>query len=215
MAVGTQMSAKDSDQVQDTEITLGTGKLLGIFFALAIVCGLFFTMGYMLGKNTSSGARTEIIDSVPSAGSAAVKPAAGNRAPQAQTCPQDNPNCAATAANSGSTDANTATSTAADNSASSSASAAKPADQSNTQATSGDAKAGATGSFIVQVAAVSKQEDAELLKTALQKKQYPVFIANSAGDPLFHVQVGPFTDRKDAEVMKTKLAGDGYMAIVK
>jgi DedD protein len=214
MAVGTQMSAKDSDQVQDTEITLGTGKLLGIFFALAIVCGLFFTMGYMLGKNTSSGARTEIIGSVPSTGSPAVKPAAGNRAPQVQTCPPDNPNCAATAANPGSTDANTATSTTPDNSASS-ASATRPADQSNTQPASGDAKAGATGSFIVQVAAVSKQEDAELLKTALQKKQYPVFIANNAGDPLFHVQVGPFTDRKDAEVMKTKLAGDGYMAIVK
>lgn len=68
---------------------------------------------------------------------------------------------------------------------------------------------------MVQVAAVSRQEDAEILKTALQKKQYPVFIANSSGDPLFHVQVGPFTDRKDAEAMKTKLAGDGYNAIVK
>lgn len=68
---------------------------------------------------------------------------------------------------------------------------------------------------MVQVAAVSKQEDAEILKAALQKKQYPVFIANSAGDPLFHVQVGPFTDRKDAEAMKTRLAADGYGAIVK
>ena len=68
---------------------------------------------------------------------------------------------------------------------------------------------------MVQVAAVSKQEDAEILKTALQKKQYPVFIATTAGDPLFHVQVGPFTDRKDAEVMKTRLAADGYGAIVK
>jgi len=68
---------------------------------------------------------------------------------------------------------------------------------------------------MVQVAAVSRQEDAEILKNSLQKKQYPVFIANSAGDPLFHVQVGPFTDRKDAEAMKVKLAGDGYNAIVK
>jgi DedD protein len=208
MAVGTQMSEKDSDQLEDTEITLGTGKLLGIFFALAIVCGLFFTMGYMLGKNTSAGAHTEIVGSVPSSNTAS-KPAAGNKATQAtaQTCPPDNPNCAATSAPSGSSDANTGS----DNSAASSASAGKPADQANAQTSSG----GAAGSFIVQVAAVSKQEDAELLKTSLQKRNYPVFIANNAGDPLFHVQVGPFTDRKDAEAMKTKLAGDGYMAIVK
>ena len=212
MAVGTQMSAKDSDQVQDTEITLGTGKLLGIFFALAIVCGLFFTMGYMLGKNTNAGGHTEIVGSVPSGSSTAVKPAAGNKTPQtsAQTCPPDNPGCAATSATANSTDSST-TSTP-DNSA---PSAGKPADPSYSQSTSADPKASAAGSFIVQVAAVSKQEDAELLKTALQKKQYPVFIANSVGDPLYHVQVGPFTDRKDAEAMKTKLAADGYMAIVK
>ncbi len=212
MAVGTQMSEKDSDQLEDTEITLGTGKLLGIFFALAIVCGLFFTMGYMLGKNTSAGARTEIVGSVPSS-STASKPAAGNKATQTtgQTCPPDNPNCAATSTASGSSDANPAASDNSSASTASSASAGKPADQSNVQPASG----GAAGSFIVQVAAVSKQEDAELLKTSLQKKNYPVFIANNAGDPLFHVQVGPFTDRKDAEAMKTKLAGDGYMAIVK
>src|SRR5437660_5366508 len=109
MAVGTQMSAKDSDQVQDTEITLGTGKLLGIFFALAIVCGLFFTMGYMLGKNTNAGGHTEIVGSVPSSSSTAVKPAAGNKTPQAsaQTCPPDNPSCTATSATANSTDSST------------------------------------------------------------------------------------------------------------
>ena len=68
---------------------------------------------------------------------------------------------------------------------------------------------------MVQVAAVSKHEDAEILVSALQKKQYPVFIANVPGDPLFHVQVGPFSDPKDAESMKNKLSSDGYNAIVK
>jgi cell division septation protein DedD len=208
MAVGTQMSEKDSDQFQDTEITLGTGKLLGIFFALAIVCGLFFAMGYMLGKNTSAGGHTEIIGSVPSSGNTAGKPAAGNKAAQtpAQTCPPDSPNCTPSAI-TGTTDSNTTTS----ENPGSTAPAGKPADQSNSQPLA----AGVAGSFLVQVAAVSKQEDAELLKSSLQKKNYPVFIANSAGDPLFHVQVGPFTDKKDAEAMRTKLAGDGYMAIVK
>src|SRR5579871_2387056 len=101
MATGTQMSAKEDDQVRDTEITLSTGKLLGIFFALAIICGVFFTMGYLLGKSNSAGGRTEIVATVPS--SSAGKPYAGNKTPEAvtQTCPPGSPNCAAAASTSG------------------------------------------------------------------------------------------------------------------
>lgn len=206
------MSAKEEDQVRDTEITLSTGKLLGIFFALAIVCGVFFTMGYLLGKSNSAGGRTEIVATVPS--SSAGKPYAGNRTPEAvtQTCPPGSPNCATAAA----TDTSSSAKSADQQPAAPQPSSSKAADQNAAQsAASNDVKNGAGTSFMVQVAAVSKQEDAEILVTALRKKQYPVFIANAAGDPLFHVQVGPFSDRKDAEAMRTRLSGDGYNAIVK
>jgi cell division septation protein DedD len=205
------MAAKDTDQVRDTEITLSTGKLLGIFFALAIICGVFFTMGYLLGKSNSSGGRTEIVATVPS--SSAGKPYAGNKTPEAvtQTCPPGSPNCAAA-----STSEASSTSKPADQQPTvQQPSGNKTSDQSTTPSASTDGKSGAASSFMVQVAAVSKQEDAEILVTALRKKQYPVFIANAAGDPLFHVQVGPFSDRKDAEAMRTRLSGDGYNAIVK
>jgi DedD protein len=210
MATGTQMAAKDTDQVRDTEITLSTGKLLGMFFALAIVCGVFFTMGYLLGKSTSAGGKTEIVATVPS--SSAGKPYAGNKTPEAvtQTCPPGSPNCATTAAS----DANSSAKVP-DQQPTPQSSSSKTTDQSTTQSAGTDAKTGAASSFMVQVAAVSKQEDAEILVTALRKKQYAVFIANATGDPLFHVQVGPFTDRKDAEAMRTRLSGDGYNAIVK
>ena len=212
MATGTQMSAKEADELRDTEITLSTGKLLGIFFALAIVCGVFFTMGYLLGKSTSAGGRTEIVATVPS--SSAGKPYAGNKTPEAvtQTCPPGSPNCAPV---SSSTD-NTPAAKASDQASTAQpSSGSKTPDQSTGQSAGTDAKNGTASSFMVQVAAVSKQEDAEILVTALRKKQYPVFIANAAGDPLFHVQVGPFSDRKDAEAMRTRLSGDGYNAIVK
>ncbi len=197
------MGEKETDQVQDTEFTLSTSKLLGIFFALVILCGVFFTMGYLLGKSTSAGGRTEIVATVPS-GSSASKPSGANKTPEA-TQPT-NPDASAAGKNS---DQPTGQS------------AAKSPDQSKDQSkdqsqpAGDDAKNGAAGSFMVQVAAVSKQEDAEILVASLQKKQYPVFIANSPGDPLFHVQVGPFSDRKDADAMRTRLAGDGYNAIVK
>jgi DedD protein len=208
MATGTQMAGKDTDQVRDTEITLSTGKLLGIFFALAIICGVFFTMGYLLGKSTSAGGRTEIVATVPN--SSAGKPYAGNKTPEAvtQTCPPGSPNCAAAAAS----DTGSSSKSADQQPVAQQPSGNKTSDQS---AAGTDVKAGSISSFMVQVAAVSKQEDAEILVTALRKKQYPVFIANAAGDPLFHVQVGPFSDKKDAEAMRTRLSGDGYNAIVK
>ena len=67
----------------------------------------------------------------------------------------------------------------------------------------------------MQVAAVSKQEDADALVSALKKKSYPVFVASNGADKLFHIQIGPFNDIKDAESMKTKLTSDGYNPIVK
>ena len=69
--------------------------------------------------------------------------------------------------------------------------------------------------YMVQVAAVTKQEDAEALVSALRRKQYPVFSTSVPGDRLFHVQVGPFSDIRQADAMKAKLVGDGYNPIVK
>src|ERR1700726_3586440 len=38
---------------QDTEITLGTGRLLGIFFTFVLVCAFFFSIGFSLGRRTT------------------------------------------------------------------------------------------------------------------------------------------------------------------
>jgi cell division septation protein DedD len=73
-----------------------------------------------------------------------------------------------------------------------------------------------TAAYFVQVAAVSKQEDADSLVDALKKKQYPAFVAATvATDKLFRVQLGPFADVKDAEAMRTRLIADGYSPILK
>ena len=72
------------------------------------------------------------------------------------------------------------------------------------------------GGYFVQVAAVSKQEDAESLVDALKKKEYPAFVANSVTtDKLFRVQLGPFGDIKEAEAMRARLVNDGYNPILK
>ncbi|MGA9789844.1 MAG: hypothetical protein WBQ43_04070, partial [Terriglobales bacterium] len=37
----------------DTEITLGTGRMLVIFFAFVLVCAFFFAIGFSLGRKTT------------------------------------------------------------------------------------------------------------------------------------------------------------------
>src|SRR5271167_4850814 len=37
---------------QDTEITLGTGKMLALFFGLVALCAIFFGMGFSLGRSS-------------------------------------------------------------------------------------------------------------------------------------------------------------------
>src|SRR5215471_4701016 len=45
---------------QDTEFTLGTGKLLVLFFGLVAICAAFFAIGYSLGRRSEPGITTAI-----------------------------------------------------------------------------------------------------------------------------------------------------------
>lgn len=210
-------------ETRDTEITLGTGKLLGIFFGLVAICAAFFTMGYLLGRSSAaSSGSTTIVSAVPNGGNAASKPSAGgSKTPDAQNCPAGSANCPSATGGPG-TNLYTAVN-AKDPAAGQSppiqvipvttATNTAPPDTTANAAT--DTKNAGTGVYMVQVAAVTKQEDADILVNALRKKQYPVFVATVPSDSLFHVQVGPFSDSKEAEDMRTRLAGDGYNAIVK
>jgi DedD protein len=186
-----------TEESQDTEVVLGTGKLLGIFFGLVVLCAIFFGLGYVLGHSSSS-AKTDVVGDTPTGGTAKGKPsavdktaAAGPTQPPAQT---SHP---------------TTTSTPSDSTSSPAATANVP------PVPAADKSSAAGGLYMVQVAAVSKREDADILVSVLQKKQYPVFVANVTSDALFHVQVGPFSDPKDAEAMRSRLVADGYNAIVK
>src|SRR5271156_5748735 len=40
-----------------SEITLSTASLLGIFFGLVLVCGVFFGFGYSIGRGTGTAAQ--------------------------------------------------------------------------------------------------------------------------------------------------------------
>jgi cell division septation protein DedD len=67
---------------------------------------------------------------------------------------------------------------------------------------------------MVQVAAVSHQEDANVLVAALRRHGYAATTRRESGDGLIHVQVGPFFSRNEANAMSQRLLGDGYNANV-
>jgi cell division septation protein DedD len=211
---------------QDTEVTLGTGRLLALFFGLVVICALFFSVGYSLGRKTTQVGTIAPAPS-PIATPAGEKPTALKAQNKTDcTTPKNCPT--QSAAQPGSTsdeltfyksvegkDAKTQLDQPAPNPPtvfSSKSADTKPADA---KAPEIDQPASLAPGYMVQVAAVTKQEDADALVAALRKKQYPVFSSTIAGDKLFHVQVGPFSDQKQADDMKAKLVSDGYNPIVK
>jgi len=199
---------------QDTEISLGTGRMLVLFFAFVLVCAFFFAIGFSLGRRTATAGAGGALSAPIGTPAAIVRPS-GAKSDSPQPTPQSGDfsfykavgekNAAATLTPPDAK-ATPAASTAA---ASNAETAAKGATDAATPAP-------ASGGYYVQVAAVSRQEDAEALVAALKKKQYPAFSANNpAVDKYYHVQVGPYANFKDAEAMRTRLVGDGYNPIVK
>jgi DedD protein len=204
---------------KDTEIVLGTGKLLAIFFALAAMCGTFFGLGYSLGRNSGPMA-IQSEETARLVSSSGTKPAAGVTvttppASDVTSTPADaGPN---PAADSQPDPAPPQAEAASEDASANPVGTVKPAAVPATNpALRTPELAAPQGSITVQVAAVTKQEDAQALVSALRRKNYPVFVLPvSNADSLYHVQVGPFAELKDAEAMRSKLAGDGYNAIVK
>jgi DedD protein len=191
---------------QDTEITLGTGKLLVLFFGLVAICALFFGLGYSLGRKSEPAITTASAAVAPQVSPNSGKGGGGSGATPPMTFYKSVEQKDATAELTPSAETKTS-SEPANATPSQAATPAAGVDPSTTIPTSG---------YFVQVAAVSKQEDADALVDALKKKEYSAFVAPvSKADSLFRVQVGPYSDIKDAEAMRTKLISDGYSPILK
>jgi DedD protein len=206
------------DEDQELEITAGTGRLLFMFLGMVMLCAVFFGLGYSLGRN-SVVAATQAGETNQTASGGAPKPSPLN---PGDSSPNSQPTSSGQLTfydSVGQKDAQPglAAKTAAPAQVKPEAAAPAATEEAKLAAAVGMTPAGmtpATG-YTVQIAAVSRQGDADALVAALRKKQYPVFVASNAPDKLFHVQVGPFADPKEAEAMKARLVADGYKPILK
>ncbi len=214
---------------QDREISLGTTTILGIFLVLALLCAVFFGFGYSLGRRAAHPAPIADETNTTSSESTASKPAPGSLVNQAAapisskpTADMGQPSTSPSDASDAQTDQSQQTavptpvkatptiSQSALHAESAAKSAPKPA-----AIVPVVAAAPSAGIALVQIAAVSHQEDADVLVTALKRRGYNVTVRHEPQDKLLHVQIGPFATKKEADAMRQRLQADGYNAIVK
>ena len=211
------------------ERVLESRHLVGLFLGVVLLCGVFFTLGYVMGR-TQSGAPMLMHASADSNrlmapgngakadGDAGEKPASSEwdfyskgkdpnklePAPVAAAAPA--PTAPATSGRV------TSTHRPAD---SPSGLAAQPAAANGSDLRRFQAPRIPRGSVVFQLAALTKEADALALADAAQQKHFPSFVAAQAGDRLFRVQVGPYPEGQVADKAKAALTQAGFNPIIK
>ncbi len=219
-----------AEERRDTELTLGPVGLTAIGLGLVLLCGLCFGMGYSAGRR--SPGQTAAASAQPFAGQPMPSPAGGSlskptAASAASTAHPAVADMEQLTQSESSPSGNALTSYAPTGNSANPDSGqllVRPAltQQGGVAQPAPAAAASAqvqpamprTAALMVQVASLSRVEDAKVLVTALRQRGYAVMARREPADSMIHVQVGPFDNRKDAEAMCQRLLGDGYNAIV-
>ncbi len=207
---------------RDRELTLGPAMLLTFGVILFALCAACFVFGYAVGRRSFSESAsvaappTSGTPMVAQAAAPASKPSAGQSGAQ-----PEQPAATANQPDSSASDSTPVPVPVAVPAATSQPviHSAQPGQAAGAEAATGagsivqPALSQASG-IMVQIAAVSHPEDADVLVGALRKRGYAVSAHRDPADGLLHVQVGPFANRNDAVAMRQKLLNDGYNAIV-
>jgi cell division septation protein DedD len=193
------------------ELILGNKQLLSVFFIVIILLGVFFTMGYIVGRNSGPA-------------DAAKKNQAGDPITQARTDGQSAMPAAAAPTVIDPVSKSAATTGAAQETAppppvAAPVAEAKPAATENTKppvqkpvevsAVTPSVVQPIPGQIYIQVLALGKPE-AELLAEVLTKKGFNAIVAPGPNERLFRVLVGPAKDAGDAGKIKGDLEQAGF-----
>jgi DedD protein len=197
---------------------LESRHLVGLFLGVVLLCGVFFTLGYVMGRTQYGGSvhaetlsrRPAPVEQPKPANASAQSAPPGEwdfytKKNEAQVDPAAPPKPVAVDEAPGVADA--------DLSASPSAPEVPPAKPR--EVSPAVARVPKSG-IVLQVAALRHQSDALAMAGLLQQKRFPSFVAAPVGgDDLYRVQVGPYTDEHAADAAKAALDRDGFKAIIK
>lgn len=201
----------DDPREDEREISLGATTILGIFFALTLICAVCFGFGYAMRGHQTPPSPVAATPTETPTGSGEAKPSPvslepSNPAPAPAT--EDAPAIVPTD--------NTAAPQPDSAETTPSATAPKPVTPARAATPVPQAASAAKPGFaVVQVAAVSHKQDADFLLAALKKRGYNASIRQEPQDKLLHVQLGPYASKKDAAAVRDRLITDGYNPIVK
>jgi len=208
---------------------LESRHLAGLFLGIVVLCSVFFTLGYVMGRTQYGGSAVH-------AAASSEKPAAPVRvpeklspeaAPSAVPAPggewdfytkKDNDHLQPAAAPTPATAPASAPSVASAPTPSSGA-AAKAASPPPAQPAPAAARLAPPklpkGTIVLQVAALTQQSDAMAMAEALQKKNFPAFVVAPTTDKFYRVQVGPYPDDRAVQSARSALDHAGFKAIIK
>jgi DedD protein len=218
---------------------LESRHLVGLFLGVVLLCGVFFTLGYVMGRTQYGGAvhaADGFSSNVPSASVSPKSKAAPNAKPASAPAPPDNggwdfydnkksasdhlesapaPATAAPAAPATRSPASVPPVATKSNNAPPAAATKTVAAPAPKQPARFQPPALTKNSIVLQVAAVKLQRDALEMADAIQQKKFPSFVATSSADSFYHVQVGPYPDMPSAENAKRALEQLGFKPIIK
>jgi cell division septation protein DedD len=178
----------------EKELVLGNKQLISLFFVVVALCGVFFAMGYMIGRNTSKvvAANPEVDSSA--AATSAVPQSRDSEPPRETSADETAPTAPPTA---GPAQPVTPPDT-------------QPSASTQTQAAQDTPPPPDTGGAMwLQVTALRRADADNLVKT-LREQKFPVVLAESSKPDLFRVMVGPYHQTADVADAKARLKALGF-----
>jgi len=202
------------------ERVLESRHVIGLFMLMLLFSGVFFTLGYVMGRNQYDGqvrAATDPLAKLQNPFSHKPEPAAKRAS---NSTPAETPRDATAPPNSDWEFYHAGDSKKTVDHLKPAVPVTAPAEKNAPvliKSTAAPKSAGnsAKSTYTLQVAAVRRESDALELATRLQHKKFPAFVLSPRGDKYYRVQVGPYTDQKNAEAARKGLESAGFKAIVK
>jgi cell division septation protein DedD len=200
------------------ELVLGNKQLLSAFFVVVILLGVFFTMGYFVGKNTATGG----FNSGQSATSGGTRPDAAGKpldsgsptdspAPPDSTAAANDPNASATPAPQSPAVAPPVEAKAETRTETNSP---PPVERKPLQgAPPSEMAEPSSEQKYLQVSAV-RRPDADNMVRVLRERGFPALLGESSKQGLYRVLVGPFKTTGELGRTKADLKAKGFESIV-
>ncbi len=207
---------------QHEERSFSARYMVLIFLVCVATCGVFFSLGFLVGYN-ERGSRsiptTEVVASPPTIPPTVNPPP--DSAPGAQSTASGAPNALpdSEVVPPGGTGVNPPASGAKPAGVSPPNNPPPAAAKPNPPSAPAPAVREVGEGITLQVVALRTKQDAEHLVQILKDKGYPVFLVtpeySRADDNLYRVQVGPFKSRDDADKVRNKLTQEGFKPFIK